>query len=147
MSTADQQVLTAALNAEYAAVYAYGVISAYAAADRNQIVVDFTAAHRARRDATIDALKATGASVPGPAAAYPPPFTVNDPIPAAKFAVTVETDTAIAWRSAIERADSPAVRRTGTEALTECSVRLATWQKILGTNPATVAFPGRPTQS
>ncbi len=143
MSTADQQALTDALHAEYAAVYAYGVISAYAAADRNQIVADFTAAHRARRDATIDALKATGAAVPGPAAAYPPPFPVNDPIPAAKFAVTVETDTAIAWRSAVERAESEAVRRTGAQALTDCSVRLATWQKILGTNPATVAFPGR----
>lgn len=143
MSTADQQALTDALRAEYAAVYAYGVISAYAAADRSQIIVDFTAAHRARRDATIDALKATGAPVPGPAAAYPPPFTVNDPIPAAKFAVTVETDTAIAWRSAVERAESEAVRRTAAQALTDCSVRLATWQKILGMNPPTVAFPGR----
>jgi hypothetical protein len=143
VSTADQQALTDALNAEYAAVYAYGVISAYAAADRNRILVEFTAAHRATRDATIDALKATGATVPSPAAAYPPPFTVNDPIPAAKFAVTVETDTAIAWRSAVERADSPAIRRSSVQALTECSVRLATWQKILGTTPATVAFPGR----
>jgi len=143
VSTADQQALTDALNAEYAAVYAYGVISAYAAADRNKILVDFTATHRARRDATIDALKAAGGAVPGPAPAYPPPIPVNDPIPAAKFAVTVETDTAIAWRSLIERSDTPQVRRAGIEALGECAVRLATWQQILGTNPATAAFPGR----
>jgi len=143
MSSADQQALTDALNAEYAAVYAYGVISAYAAADRNKIIIDFTAAHRARRDATINALKAAGGAVPGPAPAYPPPSPVNNPIPAAKFAVTVETDTAIAWRSLVERADTPAIRRTGVEALAECAVRLATWQQILGTNPATTALPGK----
>ena len=143
MSTADQQALTDALNAEYAAVYAYGVISAHAAADRNKVIVDFTAAHRARRDATIDALRAAGAPVPSPAPAYPPPFTVDDPIPAAKFAVAVETDTAIAWRSAVEHSESPNVRRDSVEALTDCAVRLATWEKILGTNPATTAFPGR----
>jgi Domain of unknown function (DUF4439) len=143
VSTADQQALTDALNAEYAAVYAYGVISAYAAANRNDILVTFTAAHRARRNATIDALKAAGGAVPGPAPAYPPPFPVNDPIPAAKFAVAVETDAAIAWRSLIERADNPQVRRAGIETLGECAVRLATWQQILGTNPATAAFPGR----
>ncbi|WP_280388046.1 ferritin-like domain-containing protein [Nocardia wallacei] len=144
MTTPDQQALTDALNAEYAAVYAYGVIAAYAAADRNKIVAEFTAGHRARRDATIDALKAVGAPVPAPAAAYPPPFPVNDPIPAAKLAVTVESDTAIAWRSVVERASSPDIRRTGIDALTECAVRLATWQSILGTNPPTAAFPGKP---
>jgi hypothetical protein len=143
MSTADQQALTDALNAEYAAVYGYGVISAYAANDRNKIILASTEAHRARRQATIDALKAIGAPVPGPAPAYPPPSPVNDPIPAAKFAVTVESDTAIAWRSLIERADSPQVRRMGVEALTDCAVHLATWQQILGTNPATAAFPGK----
>ncbi|MGF6889412.1 hypothetical protein ABIA39_008877 [Nocardia sp. GAS34] len=81
--------------------------------------------------------------MPGPAPAYQPPLPVNDPIPAAKFAATVESDTAIAWRSLIERADSPQVRRMGIEALTDCAVRLATWQQILGVNPATTAFPGR----
>ncbi len=143
MSTTDQQALTDALNAEYAAVYGYGVISAYAAADRNKIILQFTAAHRARRQSTIDALKALGASVPGPAPAYPPPSPVNDPIPAAKFAVTIESDTAIAWRSLVERTDSTELRRMGVEALTDCAVRLATWQQILGTSPATSAFPGK----
>ncbi|MBB5911480.1 hypothetical protein BJY24_000347 [Nocardia transvalensis] len=143
MTTPDQQALTDALAAEYAAVYAYGVIAAYAAHERNQIVAEFTAAHRARRDATADALKSIGAPVPAPAAAYPPPFPVNDPIPAANLAVTVESDTAAAWRSVVERADSPQVRRTAIDALTESAVRLATWQAILGTNPATASFPGK----
>ncbi|MBF6173905.1 ferritin-like domain-containing protein [Nocardia blacklockiae] len=144
MSGQDQQALTDALSAEYAAVYAYGVVAAYASPERNQVVAEFTAAHRARRDATADLLKSLGATVPAPAAAYPPPFPVNDPIPAAKLAVTVESETAVAWRSVVERTGSPDLRRTGTDALTECAVRLAVWQTILGTNPPTVAFPGTP---
>ncbi|MET8426620.1 ferritin-like domain-containing protein [Nocardia sp. NPDC004860] len=143
MTTTDQQALIDALSAEYAAVYAYGVIAAYANHDRDKLVAEYTASHRARRDATIDTLKASGATVPEPAAAYTSPIPVNDPIPAAKLAVTVESDAAAAWRAVVERADNPDVRRTGIEALTECAVRLATWQSILGTNPTTVAFPGQ----
>ncbi|MFE2997658.1 ferritin-like domain-containing protein [Nocardia sp. NPDC059246] len=143
MTTTDQQALIDALSAEYAAVYAYGVIAAYANHDRDKLVAEYTASHRARRDATIDTLKASGAAVPEPAAAYTSPIPVNDPIPAAKLAVTVESDAAAAWRSVVERSGNPDLRRTGIEALTECAVRLATWQSILGTSPATVAFPGQ----
>ncbi|MFF0632161.1 ferritin-like domain-containing protein [Nocardia sp. NPDC004151] len=143
MTTLDQQALIDALSAEYAAVYAYGVIAAYANHDRDKLVAEYTAAHRARRDATIDALNADGATVPEPAAAYTAPFPVNDPIPAAKLAMTVESDAAASWRAVVERATDPGVRRTGIEALTECAVRLATWQSILGASPATVPFPGK----
>ncbi|WP_227980906.1 ferritin-like domain-containing protein [Nocardia spumae] len=143
MST-DQQALVDALNAEYSAVYAYGVVAAYASPERTQLVAEYLAAHRARRDATVDALKAAGATVPAPAAAYAPPFPVDDPIPAAKLAVTVESDTAVAWRSVVEHAATADLRRTGTDALTECALRLATWQSVLGANPATTPFPGQP---
>ncbi|WP_330179219.1 ferritin-like domain-containing protein [Nocardia sp. NBC_01503] len=144
MTLPDQQALTDALSAEYAAVYAYGVIAAYANNDRDKYVSECTAAHRARRDATIDTLKTLGATVPAPAAAYTAPFPVDDPIPAAKLAVTVESDTAAAWHSALERADTPEIRRIALDALTECALREATWNNILGNNPPTTAFPGQP---
>ncbi len=140
----DQQVLTEALKAEYSAVYAYGVIAAYASPERNAMVAEYLAAHRARRDATIDALKAAGAAVPAAAAAYAPPFTVDNPIPAANLAVTVESDSAVAWRSVVERATTPELRRTGIDGLTETASRLATWQTVLGVNPSTAPFPGQP---
>ncbi|MGV9678325.1 ferritin-like domain-containing protein [Nocardia sp. NPDC003482] len=143
MTVSDQQALTEALEAEYAAVYAYGLIAAYASRERTKIVAEYTAAHRARRDATIDQLKSLGASIPAPAAAYTPPFPVDDPIPAAKLAVTVESDTAAAWRSVVERTTTSELRHTAIEALTESAVRLATWQTILGTNPATAVLPGK----
>lgn len=143
MTEAERQALLDALRAEYAAVYAYGVIAAYASAERIRLVAQDTAAHRARRDSTIDALKAAGVAVPPPDAAYTTPFAVNDPIPAANLAVTVETDTAVAWRAVVESGNSDPIRRMGIDALTECALRLATWQAILGASPPTVAFPGK----
>ena len=140
----EQQGLIDALRAEHAAVFAYGVVAAFSNPQRaGQIAVN-SAAHRARRDATIDAL--TAASVPAPVAdsGYTVPFPVFDPITAAQLAAAVESDTAVAWRSVVERAESEQTRRTGIEALTECALRLATWRTILGTAPATVPFPGQP---
>jgi aspartate/methionine/tyrosine aminotransferase len=145
MTDAERQALVDALNAEYSAVYAYGLIAAYASSERTRLVAENTAAHRARRDATIEAMTSAGVTVPAPDAAYTVPFPVNDPIPAARLAVTVETDTAIAWRSVVENGDSEQIRRMGVDALTESALRLATWQTILGTNPPTVAFPGKAT--
>ncbi|WP_336081594.1 ferritin-like domain-containing protein [Nocardia sp. SSK8] len=141
--TDQRQALQAALDSEYAAVYSYGVIAAYANADRARLVAEFSAAHRARRDATIDLLETGGTEPEAADAAYQPPFPVDDPIPAANLAVAVESDCAAAWLTVVEQATEDAVRATATEALTEAAVRRARWQAILGANPVTVSFPGR----
>ncbi|MEU2043777.1 ferritin-like domain-containing protein [Nocardia niwae] len=143
MTEDEREALVAALNAEYGAVYAYGVIAAYASPERARLVAEHTAAHRARRDTTVDALALSGATAPPSDAAYIVPFAVTDPISAARLAVAVESDTAVAWRSVVERGASMAIRRSGVDALTDAAVRLATWQSILGANPPTVAFPGK----
>ncbi|MFD3506973.1 ferritin-like domain-containing protein [Nocardia sp. NPDC058666] len=141
--TEQRTALQNALDAEYAAVYSYGVIAAYANTDRSRLVAEFTAAHRARRDATIELLEADGTAPEAPAAAYDPPAPVDDPIPAAHLAVSVETDCAAAWYAVVENATDKSVRATATEALTEAAIRRARWQSILGTSPWTVAFPGQ----
>ncbi|MFD3591233.1 ferritin-like domain-containing protein [Nocardia sp. NPDC058640] len=141
--TEQRTALQNALDAEYAAVYSYGVIAAYANTDRSRLVAEFTAAHRARRDATIELLEADGTAPEAPAAAYDPPAPVDDPIPAAHLAVSVETDCATAWYAVVENATDKSVRATATEALTEAAIRRARWQSILGTTPWTVAFPGQ----
>ena len=143
--TEQRRALQRALNSEYAAVYSYGVIAAYANADRARMVAEFGAAHRARRDATIELLEAGGTAPEAAGAAYAPPFPVDDPIPAAHLAVAVESDCAAAWYAVVEQATDAAVRATATEALTESALRRARWQAILGTNPVTTAFPGRAT--
>ncbi|NKZ74541.1 DUF4439 domain-containing protein [Rhodococcus hoagii] len=55
----------------------------------------------------------------------------------------VETDTAAAWLSVVERSQSEHTREVGVTALTEAAVRAANWRAILGEVPATTAFPGR----
>ncbi|MBA4856801.1 ferritin-like domain-containing protein [Nocardia farcinica] len=140
MTDAERQALLDALRAEYAAVYAYGVIAAYASPERAGLIAEHTAAHRARRDATADALRAAGADAPSPDAAYGVPFPVQDPVAAARLAETVETDATVAWRAVVEQGDSEATRRLGVEALTEAALRLAAWQAILGT--PSPALPG-----
>ena len=140
----EQQALVDALQAEYAAIYAYGVIGAFSNPDRSELVAVDAAAHRARRDSTVDALIAASVRAPEPAAGYTIPFPVVDPISAAQLAAQVESDTAVAWRSVIERAQSEHTRGTGVDALTECALRLGTWRKILGTTPPSVPFPGQP---
>uniref|UniRef100_UPI002458A5B0 DUF4439 domain-containing protein n=1 Tax=Nocardia farcinica TaxID=37329 RepID=UPI002458A5B0 len=58
---AAPRAASSADRAEYAAVYAYGVIAAYASPQRAGLIAEHTAAHRARRVATADALRAAGA--------------------------------------------------------------------------------------
>ncbi|MGY0500553.1 ferritin-like domain-containing protein [Nocardia sp. FBN12] len=141
--TDQRKSLQNALDAEYAAVYSYGLIAAYANADRARLVAEFSAAHRARRDATIELLETGGTAPEPPAAAYNPPAPVDDPIPAAHLAVSVESDCAAEWYAVVENATDESVRAVATEALTEAALRRARWQSILGTGPWTVAFPGR----
>lgn len=140
----EQQALVDALNAEYAAVFAYGVVGAFSNPARADLVATYAASHRARRDATIDALKAASVTAPQPATAYTTPFPVTDPITAAQLAAQAEEDTTVAWRSVVERSNSGPTRETGITALTEAALRLANWREILGVVPSTVAFPGRP---
>ncbi|WP_127782375.1 DUF4439 domain-containing protein [Rhodococcus sp. X156] len=144
----QQQALADAVAAEHAAVFAYGVVDAHASPQRQAWVTAVSAAHRARRDATSEALRATGATPPHAAAGYTLPVAVNDPITAAELGVRVETETAVAWRAVLERsapdASATGLRATAAAALTDCAVRAAYWRAALTTNPVTTAFPGQP---
>ncbi|QBJ98145.1 DUF4439 domain-containing protein [Rhodococcus sp. ABRD24] len=140
----EQQALIDALNAEYAAIFAYGLVAAFSNANRTDLVAANTAAHRARRNATRDALIAASVDAPEPQAGYAVPFPVTDPISAAQLAAQVEADTAVAWRSVIERSQSEHTREVAIVALTEATLRVANWRSILGITPPTVAFPGQP---
>ncbi|MFD4295540.1 ferritin-like domain-containing protein [Rhodococcus sp. NPDC058505] len=140
----EQQALVDALRAEHAAVFAYGIVAAYSNPTRAAQVAADTAAHRARRDATIDALSAANVDAPGAEPGYTIPFPVADPTAAIQLAVQIEADTATAWRSVIERAQSEPVRAAAVDALTESALRAASWRAVLGVNPPTVAFPGQP---
>lgn len=140
----EQQALVDALEAEHAAVFGYGIVAAFADPSRATEVATDTAAHRARRDATIDALRSVSVEPPVAAAGYTVPFPVGDPVAAAELAVQIESDIAVAWRSVVERARSEPTRANAIDALTEAALRAARWRTNLGVTPPTVPFPGQP---
>lgn len=134
--------LGAAVDAEHAAVFTYGVLTAFTTGERRDIVATDIAEHRARRDEGNRALVAAGAPARESAAGYVLPVNVTNATTAATAALDVETDTAAAYRALAERGDSPAIRRLAVDGLTECALRAAYWRAALGQSPVTVALPG-----
>ena len=136
--------LAAALAAEEAAIYAYGLIGIRLS--RNQVTAARAAEadHRARRDqlvSRLDQLKASSAPAP---AGYELPFPVTDRESAFKLAIHVEDGVAQAWRATLATTTG-ADRATALSALTSAAVQAVRWRKVAGVAPLTMAFPGRAT--
>ncbi|MFW0790292.1 ferritin-like domain-containing protein [Gordonia sp. CPCC 205333] len=134
--------LGAAVDAEHAAVYTYGVLTAFTTGDRRTAVATYIAEHRARRDELNEALVAAGGQARSTAPGYVLPVQVTNSATAARAALDAEQDTAQAYRSLAERADTAPVRRLAVDGLTECALRGAFWRQASGVRPATVALPG-----
>lgn len=131
-----------ALAAEHAALYGYGVVSANVMPDNNELVSQAVAEHRNRREAALKVLAERSLRAPLPAPGYQLPFVVGSQKTAAKLAVQMESDCAVAWRAVIEQTDSDQDRVFGTKALRQCAVLAARWRQVLGAWPVTEAFPG-----
>jgi hypothetical protein len=131
-----------AVAAEHGVIYGYGVVSAHSTPDANELVSDAMAEHRARREQAIARLAARNVSAPLPAPGYQLPIAVVGPADAAKLAVRMEEDGAVAWRAVLERAGSTEDRAFAVTSLTECAVTAAKWRQLAGMEPSTVAFPG-----
>lgn len=140
--TATTDALTVAVNAENAAIFTYGVVAAYAATSRAQIIAEYTAEHRSRRDELAAALTAAKVDVPAAAPGYNLAAPVDDPVSALTAALTAEEDCAVAYRALIEQADDVPARRLGLDGLTDTATRAANWRLVLRISPATVALPG-----
>jgi hypothetical protein len=142
----DQAALFDAVAAEHAAIYGYGMVSAHSLPTRNELVSEALAQHRERREAALALLGERKITAPLPAAGYQLPMVVDSPTDAAKLAVQMEMDCAVAWRAVLEQAregtDGEKDRSLGLTALTECAVMAARWRKVLRAWPMTEAFPG-----
>lgn len=130
-----------ALGTEHAALWTYGMVSAFLG-DQAAAVAEGANAHRARRDTTERWLRDHAATPTPPAAAYLPPAPVSDGPSALAALIAVEQDTCAAWRGVLERTDDPALRTSALESLTTAAVRATRWRKIVGTNPASITMPG-----
>ncbi|GAA1606556.1 ferritin-like domain-containing protein [Actinoplanes couchii] len=138
------QELAAALAAEEAAIYAYGVIGVRLTADDE--VSRARAAeqeHRSRRDILVARLAELQASSPPAPAAYELPFEVTDREGALKLAVHVEDGVAQAWRVLLP-VTADAERADALAHLTDSAVRATRWRRLAEVTPLTMAFPGRP---
>lgn len=130
-----------ALGTEHAALWTYGLVSAFLG-DQAAAVAEGSTAHRARRDVTERWLRDHGATPNPPAAAYLPPGSVSDGPSAIAALVAVEQDTCAAWKGLLERTDDKDLRTSALESLTAAAVRATRWRKIAGTTPASIAMPG-----
>ena len=138
MTEAD--ALTAALQAEHAIIYAYGVLGARLdEATRAQALTAYDA-HRVLRDRLTAALRARSLPVPGPATSYA--ISVAGRPQALALAIRVEQGVAVSWRDVISSTQEVALRRLGVTALQACAVRATQWRQLAGARPLTVALPG-----
>ncbi|MGX4689511.1 ferritin-like domain-containing protein [Streptomyces sp. JNUCC 63] len=138
MSQADErqlEALQAALAAEHATVYGYGVVGGRVGESRRKEARAAYDAHRARRDTLVREIRDLGARPVAAAAAYTLPFPVPDSAAAVRFAAALEERVAGVY-SDLVRASTGERRREAAGALREAAVRAVRWRG------ESVAFPG-----
>ncbi|MBO8189670.1 ferritin-like domain-containing protein [Streptomyces spirodelae] len=133
--TRELAALQAALRAEHAAVYGYGVVGGRIDENHKSQVRECYEAHRTRRNALRRAVRSLGGEPEPAAAAYALPFAVPDSQAAVRLAAQLEDRIAGVYADLV-RASEGARRRTAAEALREAAVRSVRWKG------GGVAFPG-----
>ncbi|MFI6566936.1 ferritin-like domain-containing protein [Streptomyces sp. NPDC050534] len=131
----ELKALQAALAAEHAAVYGYGVVGGRIREGRRAEARSAYDAHRARRDALTRRVRDLGGTPVAAAPAYALPFPVPDSGAALRFAGELEERVAAVY-SDLVRATGGEQRRSAAEALREAAVRAVRW------SGESVAFPG-----
>ncbi|MFJ5310259.1 ferritin-like domain-containing protein [Streptomyces sp. NPDC088350] len=132
---AELTALQAALAAEHAAVYGYGVVGGRIREGRRTEAKAAYDAHRARRDALVREVRDLGGKPVAASAAYALPFPVPDSAAAVRLAAELEDRVAGVY-SDLVRASTDGLRGTATEALREAAVRAVRWRG------GSVPFPG-----
>jgi hypothetical protein len=135
--------LQAALAAEHAALWAYGLVAAYDAADAATIA-SMISAHQVVRDSVADLVVRGGGTPVGPAPAYSTPHPVTDATSARAVALVLEEDCAAAWRAVIGSTDDAVLRGLALNILTDTAGRMVTWKTLAKAKKVTTAFPGQP---
>jgi len=133
--TAELTALQAALGAEHAAVYGYGVVGGLIDEARRSEARAAYDAHRARRDELARAVRALGGTPVAAAAGYALPYPVSDSDGAVRLAAELEERVAGVY-SDLVRATGGERRRTGADGLREAAVRAVRWRG------GSVPFPG-----
>jgi hypothetical protein len=144
VSDADVEGLQRCLAAEHAAIYAYGVLGGRlaglapaAAGPKQELAQTSYAAHRARRDALVEAIEGLDADPVAADPAYALPFTPSSAGSCARLARYIEARCCEVYAYAVSLT-SDDLRRFAAHALIDAASRGVAW----GAPPQ--AFPGRP---
>nr|WP_280727663.1 ferritin-like domain-containing protein [Kitasatospora sp. MAA4] len=138
MPASTVTALQAALAAEHAAVYGYGVIGArIPAGPKRDDARTVYAAHQARRDAWHRILGAGGATPAAAAPGYQLPFAVPDAATAAKLAAYIETRLTGVYGDLVAGTAAP-LRISAATALRDSVLQANHW------GGASTALPGMP---
>jgi hypothetical protein len=132
--------LQAALAAEQAACYGYGVVGAYLSGSAAARADSDWVAHELARDNLTATITAAGADPVPAAVAYQLPIQVRSPAQATALAVILEERVAQAYVGLVGLTDLT-LRALGARQLRDAALRAATWSH------ATAAFPGLPGSS
>jgi hypothetical protein len=131
----ELRALQAALAAEHAAVYGYGVVGGRIGDGRRTEAITAYDAHRVRRDALVREVKDLGGRPVAASAGYALPFQVPDAAAAVRLAAELEDRVAGVYADLV-RAAGGGRRALAAEALREAAVRAVRWRG------KSVAFPG-----
>ena len=134
---AELQALQAALAAEHAAVYGYGVSGAMLTGADNAAARGDWESHMTARDTLQAMITVLGAAPVAASAAYHLPFTVRDARSARRLAAALEDGVTRAYLGLVAVTDQT-LRTFGALAMQEPAKRAAAWRG------STVAFPGMP---
>lgn len=131
------RALQAALAAEHAAVYGYGVAGAMlSGADRATALTDWKL-HQEARDTLQEMISMLGATPVAASAAYQLPFTVNNGRTARRLAAALEDGVTQAYLAVVAVTDQK-LRTFGALSMLPAANRAAGWRG------STIAFPGMP---
>ncbi len=129
------RALQAALTAEHAAIYGYGVAGAYLAGNAQATATTDWVAHQVARDRIEAMLRSLGAQPAAAAVAYQLPMPVRNASEAVALAVVLEDRVATAYLGLVALSNI-SFRDFGAEQVQASALRAAAWRG------GTVAFPG-----
>ena len=131
----ELRALQAALAAEHAAVYGYGIVGGRIGAGQRTEALTAYDAHRARRDALVREVKDLGGRPVAASAGYALPFQVPDSAAAVRLAAELE-DRLTGVYADLVRVSEGSRRREAAALMSEAAVRSVRWRG------SSVAFPG-----
>lgn len=144
LSYAAEGALSNALDAEHAALWVYGLASAYATEKRvNSAVSDAIDEHTTQRGEAERAMRGAGLTPPAAQPAYSTPQPVTEQQSAIQAVLTAENDCQIGWRSVLENSEDRHLREVALQGLTTSATRATRW-RITIDKPGAEAFPGQP---